>query len=296
MDLLEHIVSQAAAQLGLVDLDREFFEYFLLAGRAVLFFDGIDELQGLQLKREVRQRIGDFLRKYPGNTTVVTSRIVGYDEQIRYEALGFEHHRVAHLAPDEIEEFIGKWYRVRIPHGPERQRNIDDLVSIIKNPDSHAIRELAENPLLLTIICLVHRVDAVLPDERVVLYQKCTETLLNTWHTWKYRTEDTRNRSRIEKQNRARMEAIAYWMHTAFETTDPAGRSVAAHEDLLEFLTSYIAEVDRPRGEPARSGRRVLTLHPRPGGSPDRSRRSKVQLPPPDVPGIPGSNLPAKVG
>ncbi len=119
-------------------------------------------------------------------------------------------------------------------------------MGIIKNPDSHAIRELAENPLLLTIICLVHRVDAVLPDERVVLYQKCTETLLNTWHTWKYRTEDTRNRSRIEKQNRARMEAIAYWMHTTFDTTDPAGRAVAAHAELLEFLTTYIAEVDRP--------------------------------------------------
>ena len=199
----------------------------------------------------MHQRIGTFLETYPGNTTVVTSRIVGYDEPIRYEALGFAHHRVARLAPEEIEGFIGKWYRVRIPTGPERQPNIDDLVRIIKNPDSHAIRELAENPLLLTIICLVHRVDAVLPDERVVLYQKCTETLLNTWHMWKFRTVDTRNRSRIEKQHRARIEAIAYWIHTAFETTDPAGRAVAAHADLLEFLTSYIAEIERPRtGDP----------------------------------------------
>ncbi len=137
-DLLEHIVSQAAAQLVLPDLGREFFEFFMIAGRAVLFFDGIDELPGLEMKCDVRQRIGDFLRKYPGNTTVVTSRIVGYDQHIRYETLGFGHHRVARLAPDEIEEFIGKWYRVRIPLGPDRQRNILDLVGIIKNPDSHA--------------------------------------------------------------------------------------------------------------------------------------------------------------
>ncbi len=98
----------------------------------------MDQLVEWMMKCDVRQRIGDFLRKYPGNTTVVTSRIVGYDQHIRYETLGFGHHRVARLAPDEIEEFIGKWYRVRIPLGPDRQRNILDLVGIIKNPDSHA--------------------------------------------------------------------------------------------------------------------------------------------------------------
>ena len=43
----------------------------------VLFFDGIDELPGLDSKKEVRRLIGAFLAKYPGNTTIVTSRIVG---------------------------------------------------------------------------------------------------------------------------------------------------------------------------------------------------------------------------
>ena len=99
----------------------------------------------------------------------------------------------------------------------------------------------------------------MLPDERVVLYQKCTETLLNTWHTWKYRTEDSRNRGRIEKQNRARMEAIAYWMHTAFDTADPTGRAVAAHDDLVKFLTRYIAEEDRSgKGDPRKQAELFL--------------------------------------
>src|SRR5205807_6685827 len=108
-----------------------------------------------------------------------------------------------------------------------------------------------ENPLLLTIICLVHRVDAVLPDERVVLYQKCTETLLNTWHTWKFRTEDTRNRSRVEKQNQARMEYIAYSMHGALDTTDPSKRAIVTHDELVRILAQYITEIEKPRtGKP----------------------------------------------
>src|SRR5262249_17972068 len=89
------------------------------------------------------------------------------------------------------------------------------------------------------------------PDERVILYQKCTETLLNTWHTWKFRTEDTRNRSRVEKQNLARMEFIAYTMHVALDSTDASKRAIAAHAELVEILTQYINEIERPRsGEP----------------------------------------------
>jgi len=247
LNLLDYIVRRAISDLEMPDLNREFFRYFLLAGRAILLFDGIDELPGAELKRAVRQRIGSLLAEYPGNTTIVTSRIVGYEVSIRYEALGFVHHRVARLALEEIEEFVKNWYRVRIPRGQERKSSIEDLVAILRDPHSRAISELAENPLLLTIICLVHRVDAVLPDQRVVLFQKCTETLLNTWQGWKYRAKDSRNRSQIEKQNRARMEAIAYWMHTGFEKTDPAGRAIVAESELLGFLVQYIEGIEKPR-------------------------------------------------
>jgi predicted NACHT family NTPase len=91
-----------------------------------------------------------------------------------------------------------------------------------------------------------------LPDERVVLYQKCAETLLNTWHTWKFRTEDTRNRSRVEKQNQARMEYIAYSMFGALDTTDSSKRAIVAHDDLVTILSDYITVIERPRTGEAR--------------------------------------------
>ena len=80
-DLLDYVLKQAAAQLGLPVLDREFFEFFLLAGKAVLFFDGIDELPGLESKREVRRRIGTSLtsiqvtrRSSPRGSSAMMSR------------------------------------------------------------------------------------------------------------------------------------------------------------------------------------------------------------------------------
>jgi hypothetical protein len=246
LNLLDFIVQASADELALAEIDREFFEYYLYAGQALLFFDGIDELPGLEFQREARRLIGEFLDKYPGNTAIVTSRIVGYDAEIRYDTLGFSHHRVARLAMDDIKVFVETWYRLRINNEPERKRHSNDLVRIISDPDSQPIRDLAENPLLLTIICLVHRVDAVLPDERVVLYQKCTETLLNTWHHWRYRTEDTRHRGRVEKQNLDRMEYIAYAMHCAVDASDPTQRSIVTHSQLLDLLASFIEQEERP--------------------------------------------------
>jgi len=199
LDLLDYIVRTESSDLDVDGIDREFLEYYLCAGKAILLFDGIDELPGGTFKADVRDRIAKFLQDYPGNTCVVTSRIVGYDKQFRYDNAGFTHHRVAKLTGEDIEEFVANWYSTRIPLAVERQQHVDDLVGIMQNPESRAIRDLAENPLLLTIVCLVHRIDAVLPDERVVLYQNVLKrySILGTTGSSAQPTKPTEARSRL---------------------------------------------------------------------------------------------------
>ena len=140
---------------------------------------------------------------------------------------------------------------MRLENRTERQRHIDDLTGLIAEPESRALWDLAENPLLLTIICLVHRIDAVLPDERVVLYQKCTETLLNTWHKWKFRSDGARNRGKVERRNRARMQAIADWFHRAFGEMAEQQRAVVPYDLLKGFLTDYIEDIEEPEDDDA---------------------------------------------
>jgi hypothetical protein len=159
----------------------------------------------------------------------------------------FVHQRLTQLQLPEIEQFVKDWYQVRIDNKRERDANVNDLIRILRDEDHIAIRELAQNPLLLTIVALVHRIDAVLPDERVVLYQKCTETLLNTWHTWKFRDVEVKNRGKIERRNRRRMEAIAYWMHCLSEGTEINQRAVVPYADLRNFLTEHINTTEKIR-------------------------------------------------
>lgn len=223
----------------------EFFEYYLESGQAILLFDGLDELPGPQFKRTVKNRINSFLVTYPGNTAIITSRIVGYEAEVRFDNT-FSHYRVAKLRISEIERFIHDWYAARLEEDAEQKANAKDLIRVITNPDNDAIRDLARNPLLLTIVALVHRIDAVLPDERVVLYQKCTETLLNTWYRAK-RKDDEPIRGRIERRNRLRIEAIAYWMHC--RSLGNQERSVVPYSELHQFLTDYIRTSERLRDE-----------------------------------------------
>ena len=245
--LIDYIQESIQGDFNLKNADFDFFEYYLESGKAILLFDGLDELPSSQFKKDVRDRIRTLITTYPGNTTVVTSRIVGYDNPFRFDEKEFVHQRLTHLQLPEIEQFVKDWYRVRIENKQERDANVNDLIRILRDEAYIAIRELAQNPLLLTIVALVHRIDAVLPDERIVLYQKCTETLLNSWHTWKYRDTEVRNRGKVERRNRRRMEAIAYWMHCLSGGTETNQRAVVPYADLRKFLTEHIDKTEKIR-------------------------------------------------
>ncbi len=246
LSLLDYIRENIQADFNLKDADYDFLEYFLESGQSILLFDGMDELPSPHFKEAVRDRIRTLTTTYPGNTVIVTTRIVGYDNSFRFAEEEFRHYRVTKLLLPEIEQFVSDWYRVRIENPREREENVQDLIRILRDDAHTAIRELAENPLLLTIVALVHRIDAVLPDERVVLYQKCTETLLNTWHTWKFRETENKNRGKVERRNRFRMEAIAHWMQCRSASTGRNQRAVVTYDDISDFLTKHISENENP--------------------------------------------------
>jgi energy-coupling factor transporter ATP-binding protein EcfA2 len=246
--LMDYILHNLRADLS-IHADQQFLEFYLESGEALLLFDGMDELPDPRFKQTVRDRIHCLLNTYPANAAVITSRIVGYENPYRFDDKTYGHHKLARLSLEEMERFVSDWYTVRVENAVERQANVDDLVRILRDTQQQAIRELASNPLLLTIIALVHRIDAVLPDERVVLYQKCTETLLNTWYTWKFRGETQERRGKTERHNRSRIEALAHWMHLQAGGGDADQRAVIPHQQALEFLTVHIREHE-PKVDP----------------------------------------------
>lgn len=250
--LLEYITSNLQADLSLNTADTKFLERYLENRQAILLFDGLDELADPDYKEKVRDRIKSLWEVYPGNTVIVTSRIVGYDSPFRFDDSDCRHFRLLALNDQQIERFVGDWYQLRYPGDPaQRGEGINSLMQILRDPDKSAIHDLAENPLLLTLIALVHRSEATLPDKRVVLYEKCVELLLHTWHG-QIQGRDARDPSNTDARNRRWLEEIANWMQEA-ETDGQRALALKPYDELLEFLTGVVGSDQRVEKETAKT-------------------------------------------
>ena len=227
---VRYLYTHAEESLAL-KLPPNFFEDALQNGNCSVCLDGLDELARAGLRREVTHAVASFANRYRRNRFIITSRIVGYDEA-PLDRREFVHVTVLPLADDDIREFVQKWYRARAKDPLAQRERAEHLTkTIMAEP---RIKALAANPLMLTIIALVHRIEAELPNERVKLYEKCITALLET-------REKTKG-LKIDERMKPLLERLAYWMHTNPDITSQT-REVLEGE-LKAQLSAWLAEED----------------------------------------------------
>ena len=74
-------------------------DLLLLTGRAVVIFDGLDELLDTARRADVTTRVERFCAEYPLAPVLVTSRVVGYD-QARLDDRQFTCYRLGGFGDD----------------------------------------------------------------------------------------------------------------------------------------------------------------------------------------------------
>ncbi|HDQ71370.1 MAG TPA: tetratricopeptide repeat protein [Chloroflexi bacterium] len=233
--LLDYLYTHAREHL-LLHLPRGFFEQALEAGRCLVCLDGLDEVWAIGQRKTVTGAVKAFVSRFPHSRYIIASRIVGYDEA-PLDRRDFVHHTILPLKDEDIQAFIDKWYQIRERDPVRRRRKIADLVATIEREPR--IQTLARNPLLLTIIALVHRIEAELPHERVKLYDKCVTTLVDTW-------EEVKGLTLAEKQHpfyryrRRLLERLAFELHT--RTEKPRTAATVREGDLERLLTDFLME------------------------------------------------------
>jgi energy-coupling factor transporter ATP-binding protein EcfA2 len=225
--LVRYLYTQAEEHL-LLKLEPGFFESELERGNCCVCLDGLDELGGAGLRREVSNAVAALANRYPRNRFIITSRIVGYEEA-PLDRREFAHHTILSLTDDDIREFVKKWYTAREKNPASARERAEHLTKTIMSEPR--IKSLAANPLMLTIIALVHRIEAELPHERVKLYDKCVTALVETWEKVKGFTVEDRERP-YYKYRRRLLEQLAFWMHSQSRTT---GRAREVKEGDLEL-------------------------------------------------------------
>ncbi|MFD5429709.1 NACHT domain-containing protein, partial [Streptomyces sp. NPDC127084] len=146
--------------------------------RVVMVFDGLDELFDPVVRTETSLRISAFAARYPGVRIVVTSRVIGYQRAV-LDAAGFKHYMLQDLTEDQIGEFARLWYATACPHDVPLAQN---LVQRVADAVAHSrpVRELAGNPLLLTILAIIGR-RQTLPRDRQGVYKHAVTVLVAHW-------------------------------------------------------------------------------------------------------------------
>ena len=178
ISILDYARQCAEKSMAVQQLPPGFFEYWLEDGRALILLDGLDEVAEESKRYQLVQRIENFIGQYDQNRAIITSRPAGYKRDF-FRTEDFPHYELQPFDDAKLEEFINRWYDSRVCDKVEAQRRKDSLRKALSEQDR--IKFLAINPLLLTIIALIHRYQAILPRERHKLYDKAVETLLTSW-------------------------------------------------------------------------------------------------------------------
>ena len=159
---------------------KNLFKWAIENGKALILLDGLDEVIDVAHRMKVSEEIRKLLTSFLNNKYVVTSRLIGY-ESVRLA--GFEHFIIQPFERKDIEHFAKRWYRAIAEESDKNfkdaEKNANELIEAIFRNKS--IERLATNPLLMTIIALIHYRGKKLPNRRVELYQVCAETMLESW-------------------------------------------------------------------------------------------------------------------
>jgi predicted NACHT family NTPase len=163
-------IEQQFSICGLRDA-KSFIEYLLNSGKALVLFDGLDEMpqEGGQ-RNSIIHALHDFSKEYLNTQIVITCRVAASD----YSFTEFTYIEMADFSPKQITTYARNWFR----KDPDKAESFLAELSIDENK---GVLDLGSSPLLLSMICLAYDETMTIPKRRAELYEEALDALLKKW-------------------------------------------------------------------------------------------------------------------
>jgi predicted NACHT family NTPase len=202
-------------------LDPETIAKTLLReGRAVVLLDGLDEVRQADNNRVLKE-IRDFSTRFYANRFVITCRIAAKE----YTFEQFTEVEVADFDDQQIQQFVTNWFQC--------QNSKKALQFIKKLKENQRIKELATNPLLLTLLCMLFGESTDFPANRSELYEQGLDVLLRKWDGTRGIERDQAYRQLSLKRKEDLLGQIAL-------TTFEQGNYFFKQRQAQQYITDYI--------------------------------------------------------
>jgi formylglycine-generating enzyme required for sulfatase activity/energy-coupling factor transporter ATP-binding protein EcfA2 len=157
----------------------------LEAGRVILLLDGLDEVAGAGSRRKIVRAVQSFAERYPTCRIVVACRVRAYEGErnAAWQLSGWPTATLADWTLGQMQAFVKAWYdtvaALRSRTDTWRGERIAGLSRAISTRED--LQRFGRQPLMLTVMALVHLNDGRLPEERASLYGRCIDILLGQW-------------------------------------------------------------------------------------------------------------------
>lgn len=226
MTLLKNI-ADISGQSDLTGLSEAIIP-LLIKGEVLLLVDGLDEIHNEADRTIFVENLESFLEQYNKTRVVVTSREAGFNLVAPSLSRFCERWKIAPLENEAINLLCVHWHRLMVGDTPHADTEGKEVAQLLINNSS--LNRLAENPLLLTMLLVVKHGAGSLPPDRVSLYDRAVDVLLDTWNIKGHEPLNAK-------------EAVPQLAYIAFQLMC-MGKQTATENELIELLEE--ARVQHP--------------------------------------------------
>ena len=178
---IETLITEELRTCGFPD-PEQVTEKALKSGKLLILFDGLDEVPVANVDKVV-SKIEGFVNQYKQNRFIASCQVAAYKGGFTL----FTDVEMAAFDDTQIEAYIKKWfdstpgdYRQQLDAEMETSQKCWNTLNAIEH---QATKELARNPLLLTLLCMVYDNSQNFPRNRASLYEKALNIFLEEWPT-----------------------------------------------------------------------------------------------------------------
>ncbi len=207
-----------------------------------LFLDGLDELSNPAHRLKLVQTVRGLVEsgQYPNLRITLTSRPAAITDELLNE-LNLPYFHLLELEPDQVDDFAHRYFAANLHKetDSEVKNKAEKFLNALQ--DVPAAQKLATNPLLLTVISVLHYKENKLPESRADLYDKCIEQLM----AQKAATPGKLETGKIEfKYPRESARPSIDWKHTEIKEMlrDLAFHAFEATEDEVFLTPDFVLE------------------------------------------------------
>ncbi|HSH05786.1 MAG TPA: NACHT domain-containing protein [Anaerolineae bacterium] len=224
----QNLLTYISQQFAVCDIpEAETFVLNLLkSGKALVLLDGLDEVNQEDDERQnMINALELFINRYSQSQHLITCRLAANE----YIFNQFRYVEMANFTGRQIEQFVFKWFD-RQPHKKQA------FLTALKQPQHKGLREIAQTPLFLTLLCLAFAETLSFPQRNVELYEEALNALLKKWDSSRNIKRDDMYRHLSLGRRQQMLSWIAY-------QTFKDGDIIMSKKQLLTLIRDYMARM-----------------------------------------------------